>query len=148
VTLFSLNIFGSIVTQFSLTIPCVNYDSFFAIDFKRQAWITFSCWFLTSLVTQFSMTISRSIVTQFSLMISKSAVTQFSLTTSGSPVTWFSLTISCVYCNSDFDDDFEICSDIVFSTSPCVSHGLVFIDDSKRQLRICFRYRFHTLAIF
>lgn len=66
------------------------------------------------------------------MTISRSIVTQFSLTTSGSPVTWFSLTISCVYCNSDFDDDFEICSDIVFSTSPCVSHGLVFIDDSKR----------------
>jgi hypothetical protein len=145
-TLFPLNIFGSIVTQFSLTIPCVNYDSFFAIDLKRQAWVSFSCWFLTSFVTQFSMMISRSIVTQFSLTIYRSVVTQFSLTTSGSPMTWFSLTISCVCRNSNFDDDFEVCSDIVFPTSPCVSHESIFAIDFMRLSWIHWHCRFHTSA--
>jgi hypothetical protein len=77
------------------------------------------------------MAISWSIVIQFSLTISESAVTQFSLTIFGSPVTWFSLTIPCVYCNSVFDDDFEVSSDIVFSMIPCISHELVLTNDSK-----------------
>jgi hypothetical protein len=36
VTQFLLKIFGSVVMQFSLTIPCVTDASVFAIDVKRQ----------------------------------------------------------------------------------------------------------------
>ena len=65
----------SVVTQFSLTIPCVNDDFVFSIHFRRQPWISFRCRFHASSIAQYSMTISRSIVTQFYLMIFGSAVT-------------------------------------------------------------------------
>ena len=57
------NDFGSVVTQFSLTIPCVNDDLVFSIDFMRPPWISLSWWFHASFVTQFLMMISRSTVT-------------------------------------------------------------------------------------
>jgi len=37
--------FWSVVTQFSLTIPCVNDDSVFSIDFIRQPRISICCGF-------------------------------------------------------------------------------------------------------
>jgi hypothetical protein len=61
--------FWSVGTQFSLTIPCVNDDSFFSIDFIRQPCISIRCRFYPSAVIQFSKMISRSTVTQFSMMI-------------------------------------------------------------------------------
>jgi hypothetical protein len=61
--------FWSVVTRFSLTIPCVNDDSVFSNDFTRQPWISIRCQFYQSAVTQFSKMISRSTVSQFSLMI-------------------------------------------------------------------------------
>ena len=57
------NDFGSVVTQFSLTIPCVNDDLVSSIDFMRPPWISLSWWFHASFVTQFLMMISRSTVT-------------------------------------------------------------------------------------
>jgi len=66
--------FWSVVTQFSLTIPCVNDDSVFSTDFTRQPWIRIRCRFYPSTVTQFSKMISRSTVTQFSLTIYGSAL--------------------------------------------------------------------------
>jgi len=59
----------SVVTRFSLTIPCVNDDSVFSNDFTRQPWISIRCRFYPSVVTQFSKMISRSPVTQFSVTI-------------------------------------------------------------------------------
>jgi len=61
--------FWSVVTQFSLTIPCVNNASVFSHDFICQPWISIRCWFHPSALTQFSKMISRSTVTQFSLTI-------------------------------------------------------------------------------
>jgi len=66
--------FWSVVTQFSLTIPCVNDDSVFSNDFIRQPWISIRCRFHPSALTQFSKMISRSTVTQFSLTTYGSAL--------------------------------------------------------------------------
>jgi hypothetical protein len=55
--------FRSVMTQFSLTIPCVNDDSVFPIDFIRQPWISMRCRFHPSTVTQFSKMIARSTLT-------------------------------------------------------------------------------------
>jgi len=66
--------FWSLVTQFSLTIPCINDDSVFSIDFIRQPWISIRCRFHPSPFTQFSKMISRFTVTQFSLTIYGSAL--------------------------------------------------------------------------
>jgi len=43
--------FWSVVTQFSLTIPCVNDDSVFSNDFIRQPWISICCGFHPSPLT-------------------------------------------------------------------------------------------------
>jgi hypothetical protein len=61
--------FWSVGTQFSLTIPCVNDDSVFSIDFFRQPWISIRCRFHPSPLTSFSKMIARSTVTQFSVTI-------------------------------------------------------------------------------
>jgi hypothetical protein len=45
--------FWSVVTQFSLTIPCVNDDSRFSFDFARQQWIRMRCRFHPSAVSHF-----------------------------------------------------------------------------------------------
>jgi len=66
--------FLSVVTQFSLTIPCVNDDSVFSFDIIRQPWISIRCRFHLSPLTQFSKMISRFTVTQFSLTIDGSAL--------------------------------------------------------------------------
>jgi len=66
--------FWSVVTQFSLTIPCVNHDSVFSHDFILQPWISIRCRFHPSALTQFSKMISRSTVTQFSRTIYGSAL--------------------------------------------------------------------------
>jgi hypothetical protein len=79
--------FWSVVTQFSLTIPCVHDDSVFSIDFIRQPWISIRCRFYPSAVTQFSKMISRSTVTQISNMISRSTVTN-SVFDDSMPQTW------------------------------------------------------------
>jgi hypothetical protein len=52
-----------------LTIPCANHDSIFAIDLMRQSWIHWRCWFHIIVITQFSVTISRSTGTLFLLTI-------------------------------------------------------------------------------
>jgi len=43
--------FRSVGTQLSLTIPCVNDDSIFSIDYMRQPWISIRCRFHPSAVT-------------------------------------------------------------------------------------------------
>jgi hypothetical protein len=68
--------FWLVVMQFSLTIPFVNDDSVFSIDFMRQTWISIRCRFHPSAVIQFSKMISRSTETQFSLMISRWAMAE------------------------------------------------------------------------
>jgi hypothetical protein len=40
--------FWSVVTQFSLAIPCLNGDSLFSFDFVRQPWIRMRCRFHSS----------------------------------------------------------------------------------------------------
>jgi len=58
-----------------LTITCVSHDSIFAIDLKHCSWIQWRCWFNTSPVTQYLLTITRTTVTLFSLTIYRSAMT-------------------------------------------------------------------------
>ena len=58
-----------------LIIPCVILDSIFAIDLMRLSWIHWCCRLHTTVVTQYSSTISRFTVTLFSLPIYGSAVT-------------------------------------------------------------------------
>jgi hypothetical protein len=79
--------FWSVGTHFSLTIPCVNDDYFFSIDFIRQPWISIRCRFHSSPLTQFSKMISRPTVTQFSKMISRSTVSH-SVFDDSMPQTW------------------------------------------------------------
>jgi hypothetical protein len=86
VTQYSLKISRSTVTVFAadlwisrdiafLTIPCISHGSIFAIDLMRRSWIHWLCRLHTSVVTQYSLTISRSIVTLFSPTIYGSAMT-------------------------------------------------------------------------
>ena len=58
-----------------LTIPCINHDSIFAIDFMCHSWIQWCCRFHTSVVTKYLLTISRSTVTLFSPAINGSTTT-------------------------------------------------------------------------
>jgi hypothetical protein len=58
-----------------LTIPFVSHNSSFVINLMRQSWNHWRCWFLTSVVTQFSMMIWSSIGTLFSVMIYGPVVT-------------------------------------------------------------------------
>jgi hypothetical protein len=46
--------FWSVVTQFSLAIPCVNEDSVFCTDFIRPPWISFCCRFHASSIAWLS----------------------------------------------------------------------------------------------
>ena len=66
--------FWSVVTQFSVTIPCVNHDSVISHDFIHQPWISIRCPFYLSAMIQFSKIISRTTVTQFLLTIYGSAL--------------------------------------------------------------------------
>jgi hypothetical protein len=72
--LFLPSICGSAVTVF-LTIPCISHDSSFAIYLMRGMWIQWRCRFHTTIISLYSLTISRSTVTLFSLMIYGSEVT-------------------------------------------------------------------------
>jgi len=47
------------------TISCVSHDSIFAIDLMRRSWIHWHCRLHTSVVTEYSFTISRSTLTLF-----------------------------------------------------------------------------------
>ena len=60
-----------------LTIPCVSHDYIFAIDLMHLSWIHWRCRFHTSVVTQFSVTISRSTVTLFRRWFLVSSYTVF-----------------------------------------------------------------------
>jgi hypothetical protein len=91
VTQFSMMISQFLVTQFSLTIHASMMTMCFAIDFRRQPWISFRWQFHASTMTLFSLLISSvkhelvvvvnstSVITQFSMMISRSIVTQHDL---------------------------------------------------------------------
>jgi len=57
------------------TIPCLGHDSIFAFHLMRRLWIHWRCRFHSVLVTQYSLTISRSMVTLFWPPIYGSAVT-------------------------------------------------------------------------
>ena len=89
-----------------LTIPCVSHDSIFAIDFMRRSGIHRRCRFRTSVVTQFSLTISMFNVTQFSLTISGQYWHGFHRWFLASMMTLFSLLISCVHRELVFAVDF------------------------------------------
>jgi len=75
------------------TIPCVSHDSIFAIDLMRRSWIHWCCRFHTSIVTQFSVMISRSTGTLFSMMIYRSALTYRFWQVHASAMTLFLLSI-------------------------------------------------------
>jgi len=85
-----------------LTIPCIKHDSIFAIYLMRRSWIHWHCWFHTSTVSQYSLTISSSIGTLFSLTIYGLAMTYCFWQFNASAMTLFLLSISCI--GHDFID--------------------------------------------
>jgi len=143
--------FRSVVTQFSLAIPCVNDDSVFSIDFMRQSWISIRCRFHQSAVTQFSKMISRSTVTQFSLTISGSALAECVWQFHALAMNVFFLSIWCVGRAVDsipqlslrFQLWFQSLQRLWFCWRFLVNTDAVFTDDSKRQRWLCFLYWFH-----
>jgi hypothetical protein len=104
-----------------MTIPCVNDDSVFSIDFIRQLWISMCCRFHPSALTQFSKMISRSTVTQFS-------------------VTIYALALAlCVW-------RFHTSNMNLFLLSVlCVAREFLDAVDSIRQLSLIFQLRFQGL---
>jgi len=76
-----------------LTILCVSHDSIFAIDLMCRSWIHWCCRFHTSVVTQFSVTISRFTGTLFFMMIYGSALTYRFWQVHASAMTLFLLSI-------------------------------------------------------
>jgi len=151
--------FWSVVTQFSLTIPCVNDDSVFSNDFIRQPWISIRYPFYPSAMTQFSKIISRC------------TVTQFSLTTYGSPLAYgvwlfhasnmnlFLISVLCVA--RDFLDTADSISQLslilqwrfqghqslFFRWRFLVGWDAVFTDNSTRERWLCFLYWFHSSTV-
>jgi len=154
-----------------LTIPCVNHDSIFAIDFMCRSRIHWCCRFHTSAVTQFSLMISRSRVSQFLLTISSQYWWGFYQRFHASPMNVFSLLISCVhrelvfavdsmchppsifnddfsfYSDSDITNNFCISSDKAFLPIPFVSHDSIFAIDLIRRSGIHWRCRFQTAVV-
>jgi len=159
------------VTQFSLTIPCVNDDSVFSIDFLRQPWISLRYRFRSSAVTQFQ--------TWFLVLQWLSFRWRFldqhwhSVFDDSMRQTWIyfcyrfhasvlnSLTLSTPYvtCHSYYSGDFRVHSDSVFADDfcsvvthfslkiPCVTDDSVFSIDFVRQPWIMMRCRFHPSAM-
>jgi hypothetical protein len=142
--------FWSVVTRFSLTIPCVNHDSVFSHDFIRQPWISIRCRFHPSALTQFSKMISRSTVTQFSLTIYGSALAKCVWRFHASNMNLFFLSVLCVA--SEFFDAADSISHLslifqwlfqglhwlCFRWRFLVGSDAVFTDDSMRQRWLCF----------
>jgi hypothetical protein len=147
--------FWSVVTQFSLTIPCVNDDSVFSNDFIRQPWISIRCPFYPSAMTQFSKMISRSTVTQFFLTIYGSALASCVWRFHASKMNLFLLSVLCVA--REFFDvvdsirqlsvilqwRFQGQQSLCFRWRFLVGSDAVFTDDSMRQRWLCFLYWFH-----
>jgi len=142
--------FWSVVTQFSLTIPCVNDDSVFSIDFIRQPWISIRCRFHPSTLTQFSKMISRSTVTQFLLTIYGSTLALCVWRFHASNRNLFSLSVLCVA--REFIDAVDSISQLslifqwqylglrwlCFRWRFLICSDAVFTDDSMRQRWLCF----------
>jgi len=152
--------FRAVATQFSLTIPCVNDDSVFSIDFIRQPWISMRCRFHQSAVTQFSKMISRSIVTHSVFDDSmRQTWIYFCYWFYASLVNLLTLSTPYVSCHSYFSGDFKVYGDSVFAdgfrsvatqfslTIPCVKDDSVFLIDFIRQPWISMRCRFHQSAV-
>jgi len=119
--------FRSVATQFSLTIPCVNDDSVFSIDFIRQPWISMRCRFHQSAVTQFSKMISRSIVTHSVFDDSmRQTWIYFCYWFYASFVNSLTLSTPYVSCHSYFSGVLKVNGDSIFA------------DDSMRQRWHCF----------
>jgi hypothetical protein len=154
-----------------LTIPCVSLDSIFAIDLMCLSWIHWRCRLHTTVVTQYSWTISRFTLTMFLLPIYGSAVTvcfwQFHASTitlfcyriDVSVVNSLTLWIPCGRCHSVFIDDFKvycysvltgnlwISRDVAFLTIPCVGHDSIFALDLMCRSWIHWRWRCYTSAV-
>ena len=144
---------------------------FFAIDLMRLSWIHWRCRLHTTVVTQYSWTISRFTVTLFSLSIYGSAVTvrfwQFHASTMTlfcyridlSVVNSLTLWIPFGSCDSVFVDDFKVYCysvlagnlwincDVAFLRIPCVGHDCIFAIDLMRRSWIHWRCRFHVIAV-
>jgi len=148
--------FWSVVTQFSLKIPCVNDDSVFSIDFIRQLWISIRCRFHPSVVTQFSKMISRSTVTHSVFDDSmRQTWIYFSYRFNASHENSLMQSTPYVSCHSYFSGDFKVNGDSVFADDfwsvvtqfslkiPCVNDDSVFSIDFIRQPWISIRCRFH-----
>jgi hypothetical protein len=163
--------FWSVVTQFLLTIPCINDDSVFSIDFIRQSWISMCCRFRPSSVTQFQ----RWFLILYWLSFRWWFLDQHwhSVFDDSMRQTWIyfcyrfhasvvnSLTLSTPYvtCHSYYSGDFRVHSDSVFAddfcsvgtqfslTIPCVNDDSVFSIDFLCQSWISLSCRFRSSAV-
>jgi len=161
--------FWSVVTQFSLTIPCVNNEALFSFDFVRQSWISMRCRFHPSAVTQFQ---RRFLVLQWLSFRCRfldqhwcvwrfhaSNMIYFCYRFHASVVHSLTLPTPYVSCHSYYSGDFRVHSDSVFAndfwsvvtqfslTIPCVNDDSVFSIDFLRQPWISLRYRFRSSAV-
>jgi len=160
--------FWSVVTQFSVTIPCINDDSVFFIDFIRQPWISTRCRFHPSAVTQFSKMIARSTLTHSVFDDSmRQTWIYFFYRFYASLVNSLTLSNPYVSCHSYFSGDFKVKGDSVFADdfwsvltqfslttliqiSNMISRSTVthsVFDDSMPQTWIYFCYRFYASLV-
>jgi hypothetical protein len=142
-----------------LTIPCVTHDYILEIDVRRRSGIHLRRWFRTWVVTQFSVTISRSTMTQVSLMIYGSAVTYHFWQFHASIITLFLLPIRCVgleFINAidsirqqslRFQWWFLGLEALNFRSWFMVSSDAVFTGDYMRQTWLCFLCWFHASTV-
>jgi hypothetical protein len=153
-----------------LTIPCGSNDSIFVIDFMHRSGNHWRCRLHSSVVTQYSLTISRSTVTMFSWRFMDQLWHSIFDNSMSLPWLYFcyrfdasfvnSLMLSIPYvdCHSVFIVDFKfhrysvftgdlwISSDIAFLAIPCVAHDSIVAIDLMRSSWIHWRCRFHTSA--
>jgi hypothetical protein len=117
---FCCRFHASSITQQLFTIPCVRYDSNFAIESMRRPWLYFCYRFHAWAVNYLTLSIPYvSYDSDFS--------DDFKV---------------CM--DSVFADDLWITSDIAFLTIPCVSHDSIFAIDLMRRSWIHWRCRFHS----
>jgi len=159
--------FWSVVTQFSLMIPCVNDDSVFSIDFICQLriripcrfypspWLNFQRWFL---VLQW-LSFRWRFMDQHWHSVFDDSMCQtwiyFCYRFYASLVKSLTLSTPYVSCQSYFSGDFKVYGDYVFDDDlwsvvmhfslmiPCVNDDSVFSIDFIRQPWISIRCRFH-----
>jgi len=152
--------FRSTTTQFSLTIPCINKDSVFSVDFMHQLWICFNYLFHVSFITQEQFTIPCvKHDSNFAIKSMRRPWFYFRYRFHAWVVNYLTLSLPYGSCHSIFIDDFKVyrdsifahdlwlSSDKVFLPIPWVSHDFIFANDLMCRSWIQWRCRFHTSVV-